>query len=100
MSKLVTSQLLFKTIGKQLVLDALEYSASGTFDLLCCACLDKPDYGHPIKAKNPSKKFLELFPNFFGAMWQTKYTSAIRKNLGVGVDFRPCSEDDFLTGHL
>ena len=31
-------------------------------------------------------------------MWQTKYTSAIPKNLGVGVDFRPCSEGDFLTG--
>ena len=31
-------------------------------------------------------------------MWQTKYASAIPKNLGVGVDFRPCSEGDFLTG--
>ena len=30
-------------------------------------------------------------------MWQTKYASAILKNLGVGVDFRPCSEGDFLT---
>ena len=29
-------------------------------------------------------------------MWQTKYASAVPKNLGVGVDFRPCSEDDFL----
>ena len=27
-----------------------------------------------------------------------KYASAEPKNLGVGVDFRPCSEDDFLTG--
>ena len=53
-SKLVTSQLFSKTIGKQLVLDTsdqisciyidiLEYSASGTFDLLC-ACLKKCDY--------------------------------------------------------
>ena len=33
------------------------------------------------------------------AMWHTKYTSAVPKNLGVGVDFRPCSESDFLTGH-
>ena len=31
-------------------------------------------------------------------MWQTKYASAVPKNLGVGVDFRPCSEDHFLTG--
>ena len=29
-------------------------------------------------------------------MWQTKYASAVPKNLGV--DFRPCSEGDFLTG--
>ena len=31
-------------------------------------------------------------------MWQTKYALAIPKDLGVGVDFRPRSEDDFLTG--
>ena len=31
-------------------------------------------------------------------MWQTKYASAVPKNLGAGVDFRPCSEGDFLTG--
>ena len=31
-------------------------------------------------------------------MWQIKYALAIPKNLGVGVDFQPCSEDDFLTG--
>ena len=34
----------------------------------------------------------------FGPMWQTKYASAVPKNLGVGVDFRPCSAGDFLTG--
>ena len=28
------------------------------------------------------------------------YASAVRKNLGVGVDFRPCSEGDFLIGRL
>ena len=28
-----------------------------------------------------------------------KNASAIPKNLGVGVDFWPCSEDDFLTRH-
>ena len=31
-------------------------------------------------------------------MWLTKYASAVPKNLGVGVDFRLCSEGDFLTG--
>ena len=31
-------------------------------------------------------------------MWQTKYASAVPKNLEVGVDFWPCSEGDFLTG--
>ena len=31
-------------------------------------------------------------------MWQTKYASAVAKNLGVGVDFRPCSKGDFHTG--
>ena len=30
-------------------------------------------------------------------MWQTKYASAVSKNLGVGVNFRPCSEDYFLS---
>ena len=28
-----------------------------------------------------------------------KYASAVLKNFGVEVDFRPCSEGDFLTGH-
>ena len=31
-------------------------------------------------------------------MWQTKYALAVSKNLGVGVGFRPCSEDNFFTG--
>ena len=30
-------------------------------------------------------------------MWQTKYSSAVPKNLGVGVDLQLCSEGDFLT---
>ena len=30
-------------------------------------------------------------------MQQTKYASAVPKNLGLGFDFRPCSEGDFLT---
>ena len=33
-------------------------------------------------------------------MWQIKYTSAIPKNLGVVVDFQPCSEGDFTPLHL
>ena len=33
-------------------------------------------------------------------MWQTIYASAVPKNLGLGVDFWPCSEGDFLTGRL
>ena len=31
-------------------------------------------------------------------MWQTKYATAVPKNLGVEVDFRPCSEGNILTG--
>ena len=30
-------------------------------------------------------------------MWQTKYVSAVLKNLGVGVDFWRFSEGDFLS---
>ena len=32
-------------------------------------------------------------------MWQTKYASAVPKNLGVEVNFRPCSEGYFLSRH-
>ena len=32
-------------------------------------------------------------------MWQTRYASAIPKNFGVGVDFLPFSEGNFLSGH-
>ena len=31
-------------------------------------------------------------------MWQTKYASAVHKNLGLGLNFRPCSEGYFLSG--
>ena len=31
-------------------------------------------------------------------MWQTKYAAAIPKNLGVGMNFLPCSEGYFLSG--
>ena len=30
-------------------------------------------------------------------MWQTEYALAVSKNLVVGVNFRLCSERDFLT---
>ena len=30
-------------------------------------------------------------------MWQTKYILAVLKNLGLGLDFRQCSEGNFLT---
>ena len=36
--------------------------------------------------------------NQFGAMWQTKYALAVPTNLGLGFDFWPCNEGDFLTG--
>ena len=31
-------------------------------------------------------------------MWQKKYALVVPKDLGVGLDFWPCSEDDFPTG--
>ena len=31
-------------------------------------------------------------------MLQKKYASAVPKSLGLGFDFRPCSEGDILTG--
>jgi hypothetical protein len=31
-------------------------------------------------------------------MWQAKYASAVPKNLELEVNFRPCSEDYFLSG--
>ena len=48
------------------------------------------DYGHPMKAQ-----IKEIWK--FGPIWQTKYASAVPKNLGVGVDFWPCSGGNFLT---
>ena len=31
-------------------------------------------------------------------MWQTKYASAVQKNLGLGLNFRPCREGYFFSG--
>ena len=55
-----------------------------------CICVST-DYGQSIETliKDIGK---------FGPMWQTKYASDVHKNLGLGLDFRPCSEDHFLTG--
>ena len=33
-------------------------------------------------------------------MWQTKYASAVPKNLGLGSNFWPCSEGNFFSGRL
>ena len=49
------------------------------------------DYRHPIMAR-----IKEIRKS--GPMWQTKYVLAVPKNLGVGVGFGQCSEDNFLTG--
>ena len=46
---------------------------------------------HPMKAY--SKEISK-----FGSMWQTKYASAVPKNLGLEFDFRLCSEDNFFIG--
>ena len=35
----------------------------------------------------------------FWPMWQTKYALAVPKNSEVGVNFWPCSEGYFLSGH-
>ena len=43
------------------------------------------DYGLPMK---------EILK--FGSRWQTKYASAVPKNLGLGGEFWPCSESNFL----
>jgi hypothetical protein len=34
-----------------------------------------------------------------GWIWPTKYASAVPKNLGLGFNFLPCSEDYILFGH-
>ena len=39
-----------------------------------------------------------IYQRNFGPMWQTKYALAVPKHLGLGLDFRPCSKDYFLSG--
>ena len=55
-------------------------------DVLCKHGLRIPNEGI-----NP--RYLKI-----GPMWQTKYASAELKNLGLGLNFRPCSEGYFLSG--
>ena len=55
------------------------------------ACIT--DYGHPWwRHKSEIWDIWKI-----GPMWQTKYASAVPKNLGVGVNFRPFSESYFLS---
>ena len=49
------------------------------------------DYGHSMKALIKDIRKI-------GPMWQTKYVSVVPTYLGVGVNFRPCSGDYFLSG--
>ena len=48
--------------------------------------------------RTPSEGINQRNLKIWGPMRQTKYASAVPKNLGLGFDFRPCSEGDFLTG--
>ena len=50
---------------------------------------------HGLRTPNEciNQRNLKIWP-----MWQTKYALAVPENLGVGVNFRPCSEGYFLSG--
>ena len=61
------------------------------FCIVFCQIGKTTDNGHPMEAQ-----IKEIWN--FGLMWQTKYAPAIPKNLGLGFDFWPCREGDFLTG--
>ena len=45
------------------------------------------------------RTYLDLLLKF-GPMWRTKYALAVSINLGLGFDFRPCSEGDFFTERM
>ena len=66
--------------------------------MLCCYWL-KYFEGLPsprmLEAQTTVTQWIKEIWNF-GRMMQTKYASAVPKNLGLGFDFRLCSEDDFL----
>ena len=50
---------------------------------------------HGLRTPNEdiNQSYLKNWP-----MWQTKYASAVPKNLGLGLNFRQCSEGYFLSG--
>ena len=52
-------------------------------------------FTHGLRTSNESINQRNLK---FGLMLQTKYASAVPKDLGVGVDFWPCNKSDFLIG--
>ena len=60
-------------------------------------CLFHIIYGHFHGLRTPNEgtnqRYLKIWADA-----QTKYAPAVTKNLGVGVDFGPCREGDFLTG--
>jgi hypothetical protein len=50
------------------------------------------DYGHQVKAEGINKRNLKIWADV-----ADKYALAVPKNVGLGFDFWPCSEGDFLT---
>ena len=59
----------------------------------------EPKFGwiHGLRTPNEciNQRYLKNWANMY---WQSKYASVVPKNLGVGVNFRPCSEGYFLSG--
>ena len=53
--------------------------------------------GYTHGLRTPNEGINQRYLKNWAEMWQTKYASAVPKNLGVGVDFRPFSESDFLS---
>ena len=50
-------------------------------------------HGLPTPNEGINQRSLKI-----GLMWQTKYAWPVPNNLGVGVNFRLCSESYFLSG--
>ena len=53
----------------------------------------KDSLRHGLRTPNEGKNQRRI-----GPMWHTKYAAAIPINLGLGLNFRPCSEGYFLSG--
>ena len=58
---------------------------------------DSMDHGVRTPNEGINQRNLKIWPDV-SCHRQNSYASAVPKNLGVGVDFRLCSEGDFLTG--